>query len=218
MKKKILVVAAAFLLTPMMAGLAQADGGYLVGKAGVYLPTDGDVDAGFNGEIGYGYDLVPGPGLLAIEGTVGYFNTQKTEDYYDYTSSYGFRSSYRMETDAYVVPLALSLKGGVQAGPVMLYIGGGVDLLFVNMEMKYGDKYSDYYYDRYRYSDSDNDVIWGGHVMAGITFDINPHMFIGAEAKYLFTQDMNMSFYGGQDIVTGNLDGFTISAVFGFRF
>jgi len=216
MKKKILVVAAAFLLAPMMAGLAQAKGGYLVGKAGVYLPTDSDVDAGFNGEIGYGFDMLPGPGLLALEGTVGYFNAQKTEDYYDNNS--GYRGSNQRETDAYVVPLALSLKGGFEAGPVTLYIGGGVDLLFVSMEMKYGDKYRDYYYDRYRYSDTDNDVIFGGHVMAGINFDINSHMFIGAEAKYLFTQDVDMSFYGGDDIVTGNLNGFTISAVFGFRF
>jgi len=34
MKKKILAVLAAFLFVPMMAGLAQANGGYLIGKAG----------------------------------------------------------------------------------------------------------------------------------------------------------------------------------------
>ena len=61
MKKKILVVAAALFLTPMMAGLAHAGGAYLIGKAGVYLPNDSDVDTGFNGEIGFGYNMLHGP-------------------------------------------------------------------------------------------------------------------------------------------------------------
>lgn len=219
MKKKILAVAAAFLFAPMMAGLAQADGGYLIGKAGAYIPDDSKVDTGFNGEIGYGFDLMPGPGMLALEGTVGYFNAQQSEDYYTgTTNAYGFKNSYQVTFDADVVPLALSLKAGIESGRLTLYVGGGVDLLFVSMEMKYGNNYRDSYYDRSRYSDDDNDVIFGGHVMAGATFDINPRMFVGLEAKYLATDDMDMSFYGGQDNLTGDLSGVTISAVFGFRF
>ncbi|HBT96230.1 MAG TPA: hypothetical protein DEB25_00540 [Desulfobulbaceae bacterium] len=219
MRKRILVAAAALFLAPMTAGLAQADGGYLVGKAGVYLPDEGDIDTGFSGEIGYGFDVLPGPGLLAFEGTVGYFNAEKTEDYFtSYTNFYGFQSGYEVNMQADVVPLALSLKAGIETGPVTLYIGGGVDLLFVNMELEYRDSYRDYYYDRYHYSDDDNDVIFAGHVMAGITFDINPRMFVGAEVKYLATDDIEMSFYGGEDVITGDLSGVTVTGVFGFRF
>lgn len=219
MKKKILAVAAAFLCAPMMAGLAQADGGYLIGKVGVYIPDESKVDTGFNGEIGYGFDLLPGPGMLALEGTIGYFNAEQSEDYYVGTTNiYGFQDRYNVSFDADVVPLALSLKAGIESGPFTFYVGGGLDLLFVNMEMKYNNSYRNSYYDRYRYSDDDNDVIFGGHVMAGLTFDINPRMFVGAEAKYLATEDMDMSFYGGQDTLTGDLNGVTISGVFGFRF
>ncbi|MDR3089527.1 MAG: hypothetical protein LBU39_06895 [Desulfobulbaceae bacterium] len=223
MKKKILAVAAAFLLAPMMAGLAQADGGYMIGKAGVYIPDDSEVDTGFNGEIGYGFDLLPGPGLLAFEGSVGYFNAEQSEDYYYNSGSpnyYGFQDRYEMEAQADVVPLSVSLKAGLESGPFTFYVGGGVDLFFVSMEVKYHNSYRDdyYYYDRHGYSDDDNDVIFGGHVMAGTTFDINDRMFVGLEAKYLATDDMDMSFYGGQDVITGDLNGVTVSGVFGFRF
>jgi len=203
MNKKILVVAAAFLSAPMMAGLAQADGGYLIGKAGVYIPNDSQVDAGFNGEVGYGFDLLPGPGLLALEGTVGYFNAKQSNNYYVSAPS------YRLTFDADVVPLALSLKAGIESGPFTFYVGGGVDLLFVNMEARYRSGY-------FGYSDSDNNTLFGGHVMAGATFDINPHMFVGLEAKYLATESMDMWIYGYP--LTGDLNGVTISGLFGFRF
>ena len=206
MKKGFLVVVAVFLLSPMMAGLAQADRGYLIGKAGVYIPSGSGENAGFNGEIGYGLNLMPGPGLLALEGTIGYFRADQSDDYY-----IGFQNRYRVTFDADVVPLALSLKAGVETGPFTFYVGGGVDLLLVNMEMKYDNRYS-------RYSDNDNETLWGGHVMAGATFELNPRMFIGLEAKYLATESMDMSFYGGQTVLSGDLNGFTITGLFGFRF
>jgi len=163
--------------------------------------------------------MLPGPGVLALEGTLGYFNAEQSEDYYTgSTSIYGFQNRYQVKFQADVVPLAVSLKAGVEAGPFTFYVGGGVDLLFVNMDMKYNNSYSNSYYGSRGYSDSDSDVLFGGHVMAGATFDINSYMFFGAEVKYLATQDMKMSFYGGQDTLTGDLNGVTISGLFGFRF
>jgi opacity protein-like surface antigen len=212
MKKKILVVAAALLCAPMMADLAQANAGYLIGKVGVYLPDDSKVDTGFNGEIGYGFNLLPPrQGLLAVEGTIGYLYAEQSDRYYPDNGA-----SYRMKFQADVVPLALSLKAGIQSGPFTFYVGGGVDLLFVSMDAKYN---GGYYYG-YRSSDSDSDTVWGGHVMAGITFDINPNMFVGAEAKYMATQDMSMSFFDRYSNAnfSGDLNGVTISGVFGFRF
>jgi len=199
MKRKILAVAAALLLAPMVAGLAQANGSYLIGKVGAYIPDESNVNTGFNGEIGYGFNLVPRPGLLAIEGTLGYLYADSKR-----------LDGYKFQAD--VMPLAVSLKAGVEAKPFTFYVGGGFDLLFVSMEAKYRNWY--------RSSDSDNDVIWGGHVMAGVTVDINPHMFVGAEVKYLATQDMSMSFFDryGDTNFTGDLNGVSISAVFGVRF
>jgi len=203
MKRKILAVAAALLLAPMMAGLAQAGDSYLIGKVGAYIPDASEVNTGFNGEIGYGFNMVPRPGLLAIEGTIGYFNADQTVYF-----GGGYRD--RMKFQADVMPLAVSLKAGIEARPFTFYVGGGFDLLFASMEAKYRSSYYG------RYSDTDDDVVWGAHVMAGATVDINPHMFIGAEVKYLTTQDVSMSLYGGD--LSGNLNGVTISGVFGFRF
>ena len=210
MRKKILVVAAALLVAPMMVGLAQAKGGYLIGKVGAYLPDESKMSTGFNGEVGYGFDMLPWPGgMLALEGTVGYFNANY-DDYYVTDN----RVSYRESLQGDVVPLALSLKAGIESGPFTFYVGGGVDLLFVSMERKYRS----YYPYWASYSDTDNDAVFGGHVMAGATFDLNSRMFVGLEAKYLATQDMKMSFYGSPNVNIGDLNGVTVSGLFGFRF
>ena len=209
MKRKILAMAAALLLAPMTAGLAQAAGGgymggYLIGKVGAYLPDESNVNTGFNGEIGFGFNLVPKPGLLAIEGTTGYFNASQSS----YYMGGGYQNYMKFQAD--VVPLAVSLKAGIEARPFTFYVGGGFDLLFASMEAKYRSLYYG------RYSDSDNDTVLGGHVMAGVTIDINPQMFIGAEVKYLATQDVSMSLYGYE--LTGDLNGVTVSGMLGIRF
>jgi len=207
--KKILFAGAA--LTIVMVSVPQMvfaydRANYVVVRTGGYIPTgdldDANYDTGFTGEVAYGRYLTPN---LVIEGGVGYFSSEADNGYSWYYGSYYYADDATME----VAPFTATLKGVAQAGPVDLYVGGGVGAYFASLDVE-GDAYGG------TFSDDDSDVVLGLHAVAGAVYNINDFMFAGVEAKYLLTDEVDVRVFN--QTYEYNLDGFMISGQFGIRF
>jgi len=220
------LVALALLAT---APMAKAES-YVNVKAGGYIPTgkakfetqgngmsfsggnEIDLDANFNGELEYGYNFLSGPTILAVDVGLGYFHTSgdKTGNYNAGNNS----TSYKLSSSVDVVPLSFGLIGGIHSGPWRLYGGAGLDILFCSADADMairnvgGRRYT-----------SDSETVFGGHVKAGLSYDITDHVFLGAEAKYLMVGNAEFKWKGagGTDTASADLNGFLITALVGFR-
>jgi len=193
MRGKIGIVVAfgcALLILGPLSAFGQDN--YLAFKAGIYTPTgdltdDGaDFGTGFNGEIAWGHYLMPN---FVIEPAVGYFTTDDTID--------GF-----LDVDVWVVPVTATAKYMVPLQTGDVYFGAGLGVYFAEAEME-----------AFGMEQSESDTVFGGHIVAGANFDLNPQWFIGVEGKYLLTGEFDPEIDDGVD-----LNGYTFSAVLGYRF
>ena len=189
---------------------AQGPDDYVIFKAGLYTPTaDLDqLDNGYTGEITFGHIFDPN---LAIEGSLGYFGTDGTVNG-NVSPGLGVYS----ENDTYdVFTFLLTLKGFVTLQRVELYGGGGVGAYFTQFKINIdspsvGPLRVD-----------DEDVVFGGHLLAGVNFAITPGWFIGVEGKYVFTGNVTPSdsyLPNEPELLENNLNGFMITGNVGFRF
>jgi opacity protein-like surface antigen len=69
-------------------------------------------------------------------------------------------------------------------------------------------------------SDSDGGPGFGFHIMAGVNFNISDNLFLGIEAKHIWTGEVKAEFeLAGTDLEEeADLNGYTITGVIGFRF
>lgn len=109
----------------------------------------------------------------------------------------GYLRSEDTSADVWAVPLTVTLKGVYPVNGVELFAGAGAGFYIVEAEVD---------------SETDDDSVWGGHVVAGANVDINPTLFVGVEGKYIFTDEAD---FFGEKV---NLNGFTLTANFGIRF
>lgn len=213
----VVLAALALLATPPMA---SAESWFNI-KAGGYIPTgnistsqylggfEKGLDAGFNGELEYGYNFLTGPTILAVDIGLGYFHTSGD---ISVTGEYqGVPTSISASAKIDVVPLSLGLVGGIHSGPWRLYGGVGIDLLFCNAD---GNATASTIGTT---SGSDSDTVFGGHVKAGLSYDITDNVFIGAEAKYLFAGNADFKWGTDSTVASADLNGFMITALVGFR-
>lgn len=237
------LLALALLAAPPTA-LAEA---YFNLKAGAYMPSGKssysagmDVDtssrlsnmgmtSNFNGELEFGYDFLPGPNILAVDVSLGYFKATTGVT----TSELGTASNISGALD--VVPVSLGLTGGKQYGPVRVYAGAGLDLLFCNLDFDMGLKSGDGSIGMNFGSDSE--TVFGGHLKAGFSYDLTDHLYVGAEAKYLMVGNADFRLKsaslngnvngsaisipptgGNFGNVSADLSGFLVTALVGFRF
>ena len=198
-------------LVPHMV-MAADETSYVTGKAGAYFPTgdldDGGYDPGFAGEVGYGYYLLPN---LAAEGSIGYYNAQNSDEFVAGYYDNGRYRYYHGDIDVAIVPLSLTLKATVRTGAIEFYGGGGVDLYCMSIDAGDDDGSNDG-----RSEDDDSDAVFGAHLVAGGNVDIGNNMYIGLEAKYLLTDDVDVSLFNKS--YNYDLDGFTVTGAFGYRF
>jgi len=173
---------------------------YLVIKGGIFYPR-GDLDdlkVGFNGEFAYGYRFHPNG---AVEFSTGYFQTSDT-----YREIYnGVGASAKAEVSA--IPLTVAIKGIIpidKQWDVYGLAGGGA--YFVHGKLRataagFGSA-----------SLSDNTTVAGGFLGAGTSYNITKEIFLGLEAKYLWTGTAKLS-----KVVNGtNIDAdFKIEGLFG---
>jgi opacity protein-like surface antigen len=175
---------------------------YLTGKIGAYFPTgdldDLDFDAGINAEVALGHSFSPN---LALEGAVGFFQTEADLTF----------SGIKEEDEVWAVPLTATLKAIAPMNTAQFYVGAGGGLYFVTADVKLTDLASGL-----SASDDDNDVVVGGHLLAGLTADVSPNFFFGLEGKYIFTSQADFTVFGAP--LEASLDGFMLTGNVGIRF
>jgi opacity protein-like surface antigen len=189
---------------------AQGPDDPVIFKAGPYTPT-GDLDkldTGFSGDITFGHIFDPN---LAIEGSLGYFGTDGTVN--DKVSpGLGVYS----ENDTYdVFTFLLTLKGFVTLQRVELYGGGGIGAYFTQFKININSPSAGFL------RVDDEDVVFGGHLLAGVNVAITPGWFVGVEGKYVITGNVSPSdshLPNEPELLENNLNGFMITGNIGFRF
>lgn len=212
----IILIASVFLLP--FSAMAQWRGtpeNYVTFKAGVYTPTgdleDDDFDPGFNGEVVFGHYFGP---YFALEGGIGYFQTEGSQPVIAIVTVFdpliGFYDAFvldDLDLTVSVVPLTVTAKGVIPAKPAEFYIGAGAGIYFVKVDgdLRFlGD------------TDSDDDAVWGAHLLAGVNFDLNDLMFFGLEGKYIITDEADATLFSEK--FGGDLNGFMVTGNLGFRF
>jgi OOP family OmpA-OmpF porin len=183
------LVAAIAAASMTFANQAKAEQGYYLELhgGGVYL-MDSDLD-------------VSGGGSGSVEFDTGYL----IGGAFGYAWEQGFRGEFALDyrtndidesgVDGDASSLAVMLNGFYQLPvdfPVKPYVGVGVGRARVDAEASSsGTEFVD-----------DNDQVWAYQAMAGITYEINPAIAVGAGYTYFATEDPNFNGKGA----TGNFD------------
>ena len=202
------------LLAPQPSG-AERLGSYLALKGGVYSPSatfdfgnvdiettfDSDTELGIDGEIAFGHYFLP---TLALELGAGFFKGKGS-----LKPSSLAADGHQIEFD--VIPIIVSAKALIPAGPVDPYGEVGIGAYFTTFDVSHN------------LNSFSGNTTFGLHVGAGLNINITPHAFIGAEGRYVWA---NPSF-GDQTITLNDteyalkefeLNGFTTTVVLGFSF
>jgi opacity protein-like surface antigen len=210
MKHKVLctsVLIAAFLFFFPYSVFGQDSSNYFMVKAGLYSPTgdldDDDFDDGFNGELSFGHYFSP---HCSLEGAIGYITTDMSE------TEPGF-PPINIDVDILAVPLTLTAKGIYPINNIEFYGGAGIGIYLWKAELDgSAGAVSD--------SDDDGGAEFGFHIMAGVNFNISDNLFLGIEAKHIWTGEVTAEFelVGFPVEEEADLNGFTITGLIGFRF
>lgn len=186
------------LISLLLVVCASADsfaqerrGSYVLIKPGAFIPANDldreGFDTSFSGEVCVGTHMLP---YVAVEAGAGYYQTRASIE----GTNFGV-------SEVSVLPLTATLKGVVPFFGAELYAGGGPGVYFTEIEIKGNGP-----------TTTSHPAVFGGHILLGATVDVLPRVFIGGEAKYIFTArahflDSEMK-----------LDGIMTSLVMGFRF
>jgi outer membrane protein W len=176
---------------------------YFVTKLGAYFPQEKwdvldvgvfeySLDTGFNGELAYGHYFNRN---WALELGIGYFQTSGDD------TSFGAKSKSSID----VMPLTLGIKGIIPADKFEIYGIGGIGAYFVWADEKLNG-----------ISFSDEDILFGGFLGAGVNYNITPTAFLGIEGKYLWTDKTSLSDSLWRQ--KHKLDGWLATFNIGFRF
>lgn len=210
MKRKVLftsVLIVAFFLFIPFSVFGQDSSNYFMVKAGFYSPTgdldDDDFDDGFNGELVFGHYFSPN---FSLEGAIGYITTDMSE-------TEPAVPPININVDIWEVPLTLTAKGIYPINNMEFYGGAGIGIYIWKADF-------DASQGAVSESDDDGGAEFGFHVMAGVNFNISDKLFLGIEAKHIWTGEVTAEFeLAGTDLEEeGDLNGFTITGLIGFRF
>jgi opacity protein-like surface antigen len=174
--------------------------GYSVFKAGIYSPSGSFDLNNFNGgfrtrldrKTGFDGEIAFGHYFLpefAMEFGVGYFESKCNP------------AAEPGETKLKVVPVLATAKALIPIGGVEPYGEFGIGAYFTKFTIR-GNLGS---------FSGDSKITYGLHGGAGVNFNITDTTFFGVEGRYLWAKPS----FGGQDV---DLNGFTATAVLGFRF
>ncbi len=185
---------------------------YMQFKLGGLLPSSdlddgGFDDTGFHGSLAYGRYLND---YLILEGSIDLSGIMNDDD----NNANSVAGSYSTESGLATNSILLTLKGEQPLGPVDLFAGGGVGLY---MAYICADIESETLGD---FNINDDDSVFGVHVVAGANYNINERFFLGLEAMYRWTDDvdMNASAASIPFDYNGDLSGVIVTLNAGFRF
>ena len=183
---------------------------YFIGKLGVMQPVgdmdDQDFDTGINSDIGYGRYLVD---HLVLETTLGWYATER-----ELSGSNANAGRYDRDDTLSIITALATIKGEYPACPVDLYAGLGVGLYGATL-------YADINSDKLGSFDTDDfDVVFGAQAVLGANYNLTDYIFIGLEAMYRITDDVELRQTTASIPVeySGNLNGYSVSAQLGLRF
>lgn len=202
------------LLVAMFRGTAWAEDrvylNYVRLSSGFYQPTGGLDDTGYDsgGDISIAFGRYFGKHLV-LEGGLGFLYTEN--DIVGNTPVAGF---YVEEDSVGVLSVTLTAKGVYPIGRFEIYGGGGIGGYLVSL-------YADVTSVNLGNEDTDeDDAVFGIHAVGGFNFKITKRFLLGAEVKYLWTDDVEIS-EQISDIpirLQGDLDGYSVNITIGFRF
>lgn len=201
-------------IVPQTAGAALLSS-YVALKGGIYSPSavfnldnvdigttfDGDTQTGVSGELALGHYVLP---TLALEVGVGYFNGKGTFEG-------GNAASLRGAVDFDVIPVLLSAKALIPAGPISPYGELGVGAYFTKFNVD--DNLNTF----------SGTTTFGIHAGGGLNVTIAPNMFLGLEGRYVWANPE----FGNQKIKLNDtefalngfkLNGFTTMLGLGLSF
>jgi opacity protein-like surface antigen len=178
------LVAAIAAVSMIHADLAVAEEGfYIEAHGGGVMLTDSDihVDGGGSGDIEFDNGYMIGGALgyafeqgFRIEGAMDY----RHNDIDDNTASGNVNSLAGMFNGIFQLPVDF---------PVKPYIGAGLGLANIRMDANaFGSKFLD-----------DDDTVFAYQGMAGITYEVNPAVAVGAGYIYFATQDATVKTKAG---------------------
>ncbi len=177
------------LFLPLSAIAQDKPDNYVVFKMGVYNPTgeldDDDFDGKENAELMFGHYFNPN---FALEGGIGIFINEWKED--------------PVEIDIDTLMLLLTAKGIYPMEKFEIFGGGGIGVYKGQMDI-YGIPLLDY---------SEEDTVFGFHIMIGASYDITQNWYLALEAKHHWTQEADFAGF------ETDLNGYAITLDIGRRF
>ena len=186
---------------------------YVAFKGGIYSPSadfnvdnlnvettfDGNTETGVDAELAFGHYFLP---TVVLELGAGYFKAKGTFD---------TGSNVRSDLEFNVIPVILSGKFMIPIGSVSPYGEAGIGAYFSSLDVSNnGNSFS-------------GTSTFGIHAGAGIDVPVGETVFLGAEGRYVWADPS----FGDQTIKINDteysldgfkLNGFTLTAVVGFRF
>lgn len=194
-----ILVVAAVLASPSASIAADVDS-YVAVKAGIYSPQEGtlrDFDDGFNGEVSIGWTFTP---RYALELGVGYFETEGRG-----AIIAPGPAVVPADVKIFVIPATVTMKILYPVSMFEPYAEGGVGVYVAEAELAGGGlEFSD------RYTNI------GFHLGLGANVNFTEKLFLGVEGRYLWVAEHKFEL--GQTTQAVELDGYTVTAVLGYRF
>lgn len=187
------ILSIVFILLLPFSAAGQEKRDYIIAKGGIYSPTGGLDDlnfgTGFNGEVAWGHYFSPN---FALELGGGYFESDDTR----------------------VVPLTATGKGIYPTGNWELFAEVGVGVYFAKFRGILSDPALG------TVNIDEDDTVFGLTLGLGVNYNITEEFFLGIGGKYLLTTDAEFmgSATGGPVPLETDLDGYIVTAIFGFRF
>ena len=122
--------------------------------------------------------------------------------------------AYTEEDTVAVIPLTVTAKGVLPLDRLELFAGGGLGVYFATLS---GDLTTTNFGS---FSIDDGDMVLGLHLTVGGIYNITERFFFGIDGKYLSTQEAEYegAAFGQTFTVKGDLTGYTINGMFGYRF
>jgi outer membrane protein W len=197
----ILIAAVALLLVLPAAAHAQQGKYYMTVKAGAYFPANDEFDDGFAGEFSFGAYVRP---QLALEGTLGVVWLGDFNGSVD--TLFG---PVPADIDVTATPLTFTVKWVLPRQYTEFYLGAGAGLYFITAEALFFDSGFPVLID-------ENEIVFGGHLVAGFSADVGRRTFLGLEAKYTSTENAAMRI--ANTSLDLEVEGFTLTGLIGFRF
>jgi len=201
-------------LAPQASGAGRL-GSYLALKGGVYSPSatfnienvdlettfEGDTETGVAGEIAFGHYVLP---TLALELGVGYFKGKATLEAESVTADH-------QDADFNVIPVIVSLKALIPAGPIDPYGELGIGAYFTDLEVS--DNLNSF----------SGTTTFGLHAGAGLNVNVTQHAFVGVEGRYVWADpsfgDQKITLNDTEYALNGfELNGFTTMLALGYSF